>query len=143
MTALNGAVDTIRTTLGTRVVSLSPQQRRELVKMGGKTRAFCDGAIAALQSNSASLPPSVDVAELTDDMADFDKLNAFASDFTTLSESIDDTLKAISSDVMTTSIFGVGILKALNKGSAALDTLLSDLSTLRRAKPAKKQKATP
>jgi len=140
-TALNAALTTINTTLGDRTVSLDPALRRTLTKMGPKTRPFCIEAINALQNNSASLPPDFDLPELADDMSDFDKLDAFATKLATLSESVDDTLKAISSDVMTSCISGVGFLKALNKLTASLDDQLADLKTLRRSKPAAKKKA--
>ena len=48
ITALTGALQTIRTTLGTRAVSLDPDQRRTLVKMGDSTRVFCQQAVAGL-----------------------------------------------------------------------------------------------
>lgn len=38
ITALTGALQTIRTTLGDRAVSLSPAQRQTLMKIGDNTR---------------------------------------------------------------------------------------------------------
>ena len=52
---------------------------------------------------------------------------------------IDDTLKALSSDVMVNSVAGVGFLKALNKLKPSLDRLLTDLGSIRRSKPNKKK----
>ena len=141
VTALTGALQTIQTTLGNRGVSLDPKQRRELVKMGDKSRPFGEQAVAALQNNSASLPPDLDVTGLVQDLADFQKLDAFADQLRQVSELIDDTLKALSSDIMTNAIIGVGILKALNKLNPNLDTLLKDLSVLRRNKPTTKPAA--
>src|SRR6476620_8104185 len=106
MTALNGALDTIRTTLGDRAVSLSVSQRQTLTKMGDKSRPFCQQGIAALQANAASLPPDVNVTELSDDLADFEKLAPFFDQYNQVGELIDDTLKAISSDVMINTIAG-------------------------------------
>jgi hypothetical protein len=140
LTTLNGALDTIQTTLAGRTVSLDPGQRRTLVKMGDKTRPFCEDAVAALQSNSAALPPGFALGELADDMTDFEKLNPFFDRLTTVRELVDDTLKAISSDVMTNCIAGVGVLKALNKLNPALDESLKNLSNVRRKKAAKKSK---
>ncbi len=50
---------------------------------------------------------------------------------------LDDTLKALASDLMTGSIVGVTFLKALNKLNPGLDTLLTSLKSVRRRKPAK------
>lgn len=135
MTALNGALDTIRTTLGDRAVSLTPQQRQELTKMGDKSRIFCEQAVAGIRSHAGSMPADLDVAGLTLDLEDFDKLSAFYTDYQAVGEKIDDTLKASSSDVMTGSIVGVTFLKALNKLNPALDTLLASLRNVRRSKP--------
>jgi hypothetical protein len=140
ITTLNGSLVPINTIFANRAVSLDPEQRRTLTKMGDKSRPFCQEAINALQSNAASLPPDFDLSELADDMADFDKLNAFAAKLGTLVELVDDTLKAISSDVMTSCIFGVGFLKALNKLTASLDNELQGLKGLRRSKAVKKPK---
>ena len=139
ITALNGALNTIRTTLGNRAVSLSPQERQELTKMGDKSRTFCEQAIAGIASNSGSMPADMDVAELTQDLADFTKLDAFYTDYLALGEKIDDTLRAVSSDVMTGSIIGVTFLKALNKLNPGLDNLLASLRSVRRSKPKAKQ----
>lgn len=135
ITVLTGALDTIRTTLGDRAVSLTPQQRQELTKMGDKSRTFCEQAVAGIRSNSGSMPADLDVAGLAQDLEDFSKLNAFYTDYLALGEKIDDTLRAVSSDVMTGSIMGVTFLKALNKLNPALDTLLASLRNVRRSKP--------
>lgn len=134
ITTLRGALQTIRTTLGARAVSLDTTQRKDLVKMGDKSRPFCEQSINALQSNAAALPPDLNVSELRDDMADFEKLNPFFDEFSTVGELLDDTLKAISSDIMTNCIAGVGVLKALNKLNPSLDAALKNLATLRRSK---------
>ena len=143
LTALRGALATIRTTLGDRTVSLTPEQRRSLVKMGDNTRTFCTQAIDALQANAASLPADFDLAELEQDMADHEALDAFYTEFEQVGELIEDTLKATASDVMTNSILGAAFLKVLNKLRPSLDTLLSELTRVRRRKPAKKQPPTP
>ena len=135
ITALTGALATIRTTLGDRAVSLSPQERQELTKMGDKSRTFCEQAVAGIASNSGSMPADLDVAGLTQDLADFTKLDAFYADYLAIGEKIDDTLRAVSSDVMNGSIIGVTFLKALNKLNPGLDSLLSSLRNVRRSKP--------
>jgi hypothetical protein len=53
---------------------------------------------------------------------------------------IDDTTKALSSDVMVNTLVGVSFLKALNKLKPSLDKLLQDLSGIRRSKSATKKK---
>lgn len=133
--ALRSALQSIRSTVGDRLVSLTPDQRRTLVKMGDHTRVFCQQAVSGLQANAASLPPAFDAAELSQDMADYVALEAFVAEYLALGEALDDTLKALASDVMTNSLAGVGVLKALNKLNPNLDTLLGSLKHVRRRKP--------
>ncbi len=107
--------------------------------MGDKSRTFCQQAVAGIAAKSGSMPADLDVPGLAMDLEDFTRLNAFHTEYLTLGEEIDDTLKGLSSDVMTGSIIGVTFLKALNKLNPGLDTLLNSLRTVRRAKPAKKE----
>ena len=137
ITALTGALQTIRTTLGTRAVSLDPDQRRTLVKMGDSTRVFCQQAVAGLQANAGSIPPDLNLPGLVQDLADYTALEAFYAEYEAVGELMDDTLKALASDVMTGSIVGVTFLKALNKINPGLDTLLDSLKQARRRKSSK------
>jgi hypothetical protein len=143
ITALTGALQTIRTTLGTRAVSLDPDQRRTLVKMGDNTRVFCQQAVAGLQSNAGSIPPDLNLPGLAQDLADYTALEAFYAEYEAVGELLDDTLKALASDVMTGSIIGVSFLKALNKINPGLDTLLGSLKQVRRRKPTKPAPSAP
>jgi hypothetical protein len=137
ITALKGALQTIRTTLGDRAVSLTPGERQSLVKMGDNTRVFCQQAVAGIQANSGSMPPDLDVPGLVQDLADYDALEVFYAEYEAMRELLDDTLKALASDVMNTCIVGVTFLKALNKINPSLDTLLSSLREVRRRKRTK------
>lgn len=137
ITTLSGALQTIRTTLGDRAVSLTPEQRQTLFKMGDSTRVFCQQAVAGLQANAGSMPPDLDVPGLAQDLADYTALEGILAEYKAVGELLEDTLKALSSDVMTNSIIGVTFLKALNKINPALDTLLGSLKQVRRRKAAK------
>jgi len=141
ITTLKGALQTIRTTLDDRAVSLTPDERQNYVKMGDKTRVFCQQAVAGIQANSGSLPADLDVPGLVQDLADYAALEAFFAEFKEVGELLDDTLKALASDVMANSIVGVTFLKALNKINPSLDTLLTSLREVRRSKS--KKKSTP
>ena len=142
LTTLNGALQTIRATLGSRAVSLTQDQRVSLVKMGDNTRVFCQQAVTGIQANAGSMPADLDVPGLAQDLADYTALETFQAEYKAVGELVDDTLKALSSDIMTNSIIGVTFLKALNKLNPALDTLLGSLKQVRRRKAAAKP-ATP
>lgn len=134
ITALTGALQTIRTTLGDRAVSLSSAQRQTLMKMGDNTRVFCQQAVAGIQANAGSMPPDLDVPGLVQDLEDYTALEGIVAEYEAIGELLDDTLKALSSDIMTNSIVGVAFLKALNKLNPGLDNLLSSLKQVRRRK---------
>lgn len=142
ITAISGALQTIRSTLGNRAVSLTSTERQTLVKMGDSTRVFCQQAVAGIQANSGSMPPDLDVPGLVQDLTDYNSLEPLYADLLDIVELLDDTLKALASDVMTNSIAGVAFLKALNKLNPNLDTLLGSLKQVRRRKAAAKP-ATP
>ncbi len=76
-------------------------------------------------------------------MADYTALESIFVEYEAVGELLDDTLKALASDVMTNSIIGVTFLKALNKINPALDTLLGSLKTVRRRKAVKTTPPTP
>jgi hypothetical protein len=137
ISALSGALQTIRTTLGARAVSLTPDQRKTLVKMGDNTRVFCQQAVAGMAANAGSLPPDLDVPGLVQDLEDYTALETFYAEYEAVGELLDDTLKALASDLMTGSIVGVSFLKALNKLNPSLDALLASLKEVRRRKPKK------
>jgi len=136
---LGGAMAIIREVLAKRAVSLTPTQRKKLLKMGDKSRNFCVQAVEGLKANAASLSPEFKLTALEEDLADFTALDAFFAEYEQVGEMIDDTLKALSSDVMVNSVAGVGFLKALNKLKPSLDRLLTDLGSIRRSKPNKKK----
>ncbi len=133
--ALRDSLQSIRKVLHGRTVSLTPAQRSKLLKMGEKSRNFCTQAVDALAANAGSLPPDLDIAALQTDLADFNALDTFYTEFQSIGEEVDDTLKALSSDVMVNALAGVGFLKALNKLKPSLDKVLGDLRSIRRAKP--------
>lgn len=139
-TLLDGAFDTIIHLFQTRGTSLTPDERIRLVKMGKESRPFCEQMTAALTQNASSLPAEYQLAGLQQDNADYDKLLHLDAKRTQMNELFNDTLMATGSDIMTSCILGGGILRAFNKLSNSLDTLLQNLTNIRRAKAAKKSK---
>lgn len=138
-TQLAQAVNSLKTILGSRLISLTPEQRRELLKMGDTTRSYCAQTVNALNTHADSLPRALDLDELNADWSDFTRLETTVSQLRDFSEKLDDTFLALSSDIMTACTLGVGMLKAINRVDPALDSLLAELRTARRRSP----KATP
>lgn len=137
ISSLSGALQTIRTTLANRAVSLTPDERQSLIKMGDGSRVFCQQAVAGIQANIGSMPPDLDVPGLVQDLADYTALEGIMAEYKAIGEMLDDTLMALSSDIMSNSLIGVTFLKALNKLNPGLDTLLGSLKQVRRRKATK------
>ena len=59
---MDAALNTLRV-LFSRMIALQPDERRELTKLGPKSQAFCDQALAVLLANPQIVPPSLEVLE--------------------------------------------------------------------------------
>ncbi|WP_242691127.1 hypothetical protein [Lysobacter enzymogenes] len=77
------------------LVSLSPDDRRRLAKMGPKSEAFCRQAVRVLQQNPQVVPPSVDVAGALLDLRTLDRLSPLFVRLQRLAERGDDTELAL------------------------------------------------
>src|SRR5690606_29890106 len=56
------------------LVSLSPPERRRLIKMGPKSESFCRQALRVMEQNPHIVPDSVDVAAAREDLEALDAL---------------------------------------------------------------------
>ncbi len=115
--ALDGALATIQTVLG-HGVALTPQQRRDLTKMGDKSEAFCRQTLTTLANNPQVVPPSLSVAVAVADLAALDVLRLRLEKLRQLTERLDDTELALGSDVMGVALEGYALLKVAGKGEA-------------------------
>jgi hypothetical protein len=109
------------------LVGLTPDERRGLVKMGEKSETFCRETLVVLAQNPRLLPPSFDLAEARNDLAQLDHLRPCAARLRRLLEKIDDSETALGSDVMTAALEGYALLKVSGKG-AGLDALRQGMS---------------
>jgi len=123
---LDAAIDTLQRVLGP-MIALQPQQRRDLIKMGDKSEAFCRQTLAVLTSNPQIVPPNLDLAEANADLAALDQLRPRLNELQQLSERLDDTVLALGSDVIGVALEGYGLLKVSGKNEA-LKSVRKDLS---------------
>ncbi|GAB6194833.1 hypothetical protein [Lysobacter xanthus] len=114
---LDGALATIKKVLA-RGSALTPQQRRDLMKMGDKSEAFCRQALTLPINNPQVVPPSLGVAEAKADLAALEALRPRLDKFRQLTERADDTELALGSDVMRVALEGYALLKVASKGEA-------------------------
>ena len=114
---VDAALDTLRRVFAP-LVSLTPQQRRELPKMGDKSEAFCRQALHLLESNPQIVPPSLGLADALADLKAIDALRPRLQRLRQLTERADDTEMALGSDIVTTALEGYALLKVSGKGES-------------------------
>lgn len=127
-TDIDAAITTLETKLGAKLLDLTIEQRRRLMKMGDKSEAFCRQCLVVARENEAKLPADT-VTELTTeegDLASLDKLRMRLTRLAALSEKCDDSEMALGSDIMVFSLVAYGLLKAIGAG-AGLDALKAQL----------------
>lgn len=122
-----------------RGIALTPQQRRDLYKMGDKSEAFCRQALMLLSNNPQVVPPSLSVTEALADLQALDALRPRLDKLRQLTERAEDTELALGSDIMGAALEGYALLKVAGKGEA-LKSARRDLSA-RFAKQGKREAA--
>ena len=115
------------------LIGLSPDERRELTKMGDKSEAFCRQAVTVLSDNAQVLPRNFDVAAYRGDLAALDALRPRRQRLERLRELLEHSEMALGSDLMTASLEGYAVLKVSGK-SAGLDNLRQALSARFRSR---------
>ncbi|NJA04669.1 hypothetical protein HC024_02765 [Methylococcaceae bacterium WWC4] len=102
--------------------SLSPEQRRNILKMGDKTEAFCRQTMLLAAQNSQALPPSLNMSEAQADFNCLDQIRPRLHRLRDLLARGDDTDMALGSDIYSFCLDAYASLKIAGKG-AALETL--------------------
>ena len=111
---LDGALETMRRVFAS-LVTLQPQQRRDLMKMGDKSEVFCRQTLTLLTANPQIVPPNLGLAEAQADLAVLDQLRPRLMVLRQLLEKADDTEMALGSDIIGVALEGYGLLKVSGK----------------------------
>lgn len=81
------------------LLTLSPQERRELPRLGDKSVGFEDKCATYMSSHPEYLPGFVKFEEVEKDRLLRQQIMRFSADLMTLSEQVDDTLAVVSSEL--------------------------------------------
>ena len=100
------------------MIALKPEDRRELNKMGPKSKAFCGQVLALLANNPGIVPPNLGLGEAVADQKALAQLRPRFALLHQLAEKADDTEMALGSDIMTTALEGYRLLNVSGKGEA-------------------------
>ena len=137
---LDGALETMRRVFAS-LVTLQPQQRRDLMKMGDKSEVFCRQTLTLLTANPQIVPPNLGLAEAQADLAALDQLRPRLMVLRQLLEKADDTEMALGSDIIGVALEGYGVLKVSGKDEG-LKSARRELSA-RWAKPGRSTPEAP
>lgn len=110
------------------LIGLTPEERRQLTKMGEKSEAFCRHAVTVLTENSQVLARNFDLPAYQADLAALDALRPRATRVQRLQERLSDSLMALGSDLMVASLEGYAHLKVAGQGEG-LDALKQTLGS--------------
>jgi hypothetical protein len=122
------------------LITLSVEERRKLFKMGDKSLAFVNNSITAAQSNRDILPASFDVDEFVRDYQLAATLTELLTGLKQVTEQVDDTLLAVGSEAMSSSLTVYDYVKTAAKKTPGLKTVAEQLGErfkAMRTKPAK------
>ena len=112
----------------TGLISLSPEDRRRLTKMGQKSEVFCRQALTVLEGNPQIVPPSLDIAEALLDLKALDQLRPLLQRLARLAERGADTEMGLGADLMEVALEGYALLKVSGK-QMGLDGLRKELGS--------------
>ena len=122
------------------LITLTADERRKLFKMGDKSLTFVSNSLTAAQSNPDILPASFDLEEFRRDYQLITTLTDIFFRLQQLTEKVDDTLMAVSSEAMSSSLSVYDYVKAAAKKTPGLKTVAEQLGERFKAirnKPAK------
>ncbi len=109
------------------LVNLTTEERRRLYKMGDKSLAFVSNSLTAAQANPDILPASFDTAELARDYQLATVLSELRLNLRQMTEKVDDTLLAVGSEAMTSSLSVYDYVKAAAKRQPGLKAVAAQL----------------
>lgn len=124
------------------LITLTSDERRKLCKMGDKSIAFVNNSLTAAQANRNILPASFDVDEFVRDYQLTVTLTELLIGLRQVTEQVDDTLLAVGSETMSSSLTVYDYVKTAAKKTPGLKSLAEQLGERFKALRAKSSKPT-
>jgi hypothetical protein len=98
------------------LISLTPEQRRGLTKMGEKSEAFCRAALNVAQQHAGIMARDFDITGFQRDQLALDVLRPRVLRIAHIYQRMTDTEMALGSDLMASALEVYGVLKVAGKG---------------------------
>ena len=129
LAAIKEAEKTIRANLP-KLITLSPDERMMLPKMGDKTVSFVNKSLGYAKQNSKIVPQYLDMAEFAKDVTAVNNLFEVLAPLKKLTEELDDTILLAGSEAYVAALAFYNALKgAINAGEPGLKNVYDDLSS--------------
>ncbi|MBD2462021.1 hypothetical protein H6G89_13280 [Oscillatoria sp. FACHB-1407] len=125
------------------LITLTTEERRRLLKMGDKSLAFVNTSLTVAQTNRDILPASFDIDEFSRDYQLVTALTELMFSLRQLSEQVDDTLLAVGSETMSSSLNVYDYVKMAAKKRPGLKAIAEQLGERFKAIRSKSSKTTP
>jgi hypothetical protein len=138
--AVMDAIATIREKLPF-LVDLTTEDRRTMLKMGDKSRAFVSKALEVATQNPEFLPRSFNVEEMRRDLVLYEALYPILLSLTQLQELVDDTYIAIGSEAYAAALAVYNYAKA-SGDVTGLDSVIDEMGRRFTRRSKKKQPET-
>ncbi|BAY79679.1 Methyl-accepting chemotaxis protein [Nostoc sp. DSM 114161] len=139
--AVMQAIATIREKLPF-LIDLTPEDRRTMLKMGDKSRAFVSKALEVATQNPNFLPRSFDLEEMRRDLEIYEDLYPVLLSLTQLQELVDDTCIAAASEAYGAALAVYSYAKA-SGDVAGLDAVIDEMGRRFNRRSKKKQPEVP
>ncbi|PSB23913.1 hypothetical protein [Stenomitos frigidus] len=123
---IKAAIATIHTNMPF-LVSLTPDERRKRVKMGDRSLAFVNNSLNVTQNNAEVVPASFNIAEFNRDYQLAVALTEVLNLLEQLTEKVDDTLMAVGSESMASSLLVYDYVKTAAKHAPGLKSVADQL----------------
>lgn len=136
MTEVKAAIETLKNKLLPNLKVLTPDERRELPKMGDKTTAFVQKTLEYCKANPALCPPFLDVAALGVDVKAVENIRSVYQPLLQIVEALDDTMLLSGSEAYAGSLMFYNSVKFGAKTNiSGAGTIYDDLSARFPGKP--------
>ncbi|MGG6240095.1 hypothetical protein ACQ4N7_15835 [Nodosilinea sp. AN01ver1] len=109
------------------LISLTTEERRKRIKMGDKSLAFVRNSVTATQNNPEFVPSNFDIAEFARDYQLTVDLTEVLGLLEQLTEKVDDTLLAVGSESMSSSLLVYDYVKTAARRSPGLKSVADQL----------------
>jgi hypothetical protein len=143
VTEIGNAIKTIQNKLLPMLKSLSPEDKKELQKMGDKTYAFVEKCHDYAKQNPELVPAFLDMEEFGRDLESYKKLRSFFNPINQISGSIEDSMTLCGSDSQSASMIFYNSVKAAAKSNVLKSkSIYDDLSSRFPGRPKKETPGT-